>query len=110
MGGSKMEIKTKVSTGASSRKQKVLMALLFAGVILVPVLLQGFQSMSFFVRVLGIIGLTVLCVLLYAVSIDMFAGYPQVHSELLNLLGVALISTDPAARKPLVARATRAGC
>ncbi|BDZ57691.1 MULTISPECIES: hypothetical protein [Barrientosiimonas] len=42
-------------------------------------------------RVLGIIGLTVLCVLLYAVSIDMFAGYPQVHSELLNLLGVALI-------------------
>ena len=44
------------------------------------------------IRVLRKFGFIVLGILLYAVCIDMFGGYPQVHSELLNWIAVVALA------------------
>jgi branched-chain amino acid transport system permease protein len=71
MGGSKMDIRTSVQTGKVSRGKLALFIGLGLLVVLVPFLLQGFQTMSFFVRVLGVIGIYVLL----ALGLNIVVGY-----------------------------------
>jgi len=71
MGGSKMEIRTNVQSGKMSKTKLTWYIVLAVAVILVPVLLQGFQTMSFFVRVLGVIGIYVLL----ALGLNIVVGY-----------------------------------
>jgi branched-chain amino acid transport system permease protein len=71
MGGSKKDIRTDVQSGKLSRSKLTWAIVLGVSVVLVPVLLQGFQSMSFFVRVLGVIGIYVVL----ALGLNIVVGY-----------------------------------
>jgi branched-chain amino acid transport system permease protein len=71
MGGSKMDVRTNVTSGKWSPTKVGLAVLLGVLVVFVPVLLQGFQSMSFFVRVLGVIGIYVVL----ALGLNIVVGY-----------------------------------
>lgn len=71
MGGSKMDIRTKVTAGGWSPLKITLAIGLGVLLVFVPVLLQGFQTMSFFVRVLGVIGIYVLL----ALGLNIVVGY-----------------------------------
>jgi branched-chain amino acid transport system permease protein len=71
MGGSKMDIRTNVQSGKLSGTKLALFIALGVLVVFVPLLLQGFQSMSFFVRVLGVIGIYVVL----ALGLNIVVGY-----------------------------------
>ncbi|WP_265444791.1 hypothetical protein [Flexivirga meconopsidis] len=47
--------------------------------------------MSRVLRGLGVLVLVALGIVLYAMCIDMFGGYPQVHSELLTRVAIGLL-------------------
>ena len=42
--------------------------------------------------VLKALAYTVVAIVVYAICIDMFSGYPQVHSLLLNIIAMVLIA------------------
>lgn len=71
MGGSKMDVRTNVQSGSWSKGKIAWAILLGVAVVFVPVLFQGFQQMSFFVRVLGVIGIYVLL----ALGLNIVVGY-----------------------------------
>ncbi len=71
MAGSKMDIRTNVQSKGWSRGKIAFAIFLGVLVVFAPVLLQGFQTMSFFVRVLGIIGIYVLL----ALGLNIVVGY-----------------------------------
>jgi branched-chain amino acid transport system permease protein len=71
MSGSKMDIRTKVDSGKMSRVQMGLFIALGLAVVLVPAVFQGFQTMQFFVRVLGVIGIYVVL----ALGLNIVVGY-----------------------------------
>jgi branched-chain amino acid transport system permease protein len=71
MSGSKMDIRTTVESGKPSSAKIALFVGLGVLVVLVPVLLQGFQEWSFFVRVLGVIGIYVVL----ALGLNIVVGY-----------------------------------
>ncbi|MCU1582208.1 MAG: hypothetical protein QOD27_739 [Microbacteriaceae bacterium] len=43
-------------------------------------------------RVIAVIGLTILAIVLYFICDNMFSGYPQYHTELLSWIAMILIS------------------
>jgi formate hydrogenlyase subunit 3/multisubunit Na+/H+ antiporter MnhD subunit len=43
-------------------------------------------------RVFGVIGLTLLAIVLYFICDNMFSGYPQYHTELLSWIAMIIIS------------------
>jgi branched-chain amino acid transport system permease protein len=71
VGGSKIDIRTNVQSGKMSGTKLALFIGLGVLVVFVPVLLQGFQEMSFFVRVLGVIGIYVIL----ALGLNIVVGY-----------------------------------
>jgi branched-chain amino acid transport system permease protein len=66
-----MDIRTNVQSGKMSGTKLALFIGLGVLVVFVPVLLQGFQEMSFFVRVLGVIGIYVIL----ALGLNIVVGY-----------------------------------
>ncbi|HET6351265.1 MAG TPA: ABC transporter ATP-binding protein [Coriobacteriia bacterium] len=70
MGGSKMDIATKVDAGRSSAVQKATYALVLLVVILMPIIFQGFGQL-FMVRILAVVGLYVML----ALGLNIVVGY-----------------------------------
>jgi branched-chain amino acid transport system permease protein len=69
--GSKMEIRTKVGSNKLTPMKIALFVALGLGVVLIPAIFQGFQTMTFFVRVLGVIGIYVVL----ALGLNIVVGY-----------------------------------
>ncbi len=70
MGGSKMDIATKVDAGKSSPMTKAVYALVLLVVILMPIIFQGFGQL-FMVRILAVVGLYVML----ALGLNIVVGY-----------------------------------
>ncbi|MDY0087081.1 MAG: ABC transporter ATP-binding protein [Coriobacteriia bacterium] len=70
MGGSKMDVSTKVENGKASPMKKVLLTAFFLVVFLAPIVFQGFGQM-FMVRILAVVGLYVML----ALGLNIVVGY-----------------------------------
>jgi branched-chain amino acid transport system permease protein len=70
MGGSKMDIRTSVSTGKMSPLRMTLLALAGVGIVVVPIVFQG-MGQIFMVRIMAVIGLYVML----ALGLNIVVGY-----------------------------------